>query len=134
MRRPRRDECGDTSAGYLALPDVRSGDLRRSHHRRGGFLMVMSLHKLTAGDGYEYLTRQVAAMDSTERGNSSLADYYSAKGESPGHWTGSGLAALGAGRPAWAGKSVLWTVEAGSEVTAEQMLALFGEGLHPNAE
>ena len=96
--------------------------------------MVMSLHKLTAGDGYEYLTRQVAAMDSTERGNSSLADYYSAKGESPGHWTGSGLAALGAGRPAWAGESVLWTVEAGSEVTAEQMLALFGEGLHPNAE
>ncbi len=32
------------------------------------YLGVMSLHKLTAGDGYIYLTRQVAAGDSTERG------------------------------------------------------------------
>ena len=29
---------------------------------------VMGLHKLTAGDGYMYLIRQVAASDSTERG------------------------------------------------------------------
>lgn len=27
----------------------------------------MTLHKLTAGTGYEYFTRNVAAMDSTER-------------------------------------------------------------------
>jgi hypothetical protein len=27
----------------------------------------MSLHKLTAGSGYDYLTRQVAALDSTEK-------------------------------------------------------------------
>ncbi|GAT11679.1 TrwC relaxase [Mycolicibacterium novocastrense] len=47
-------------------------------------VMVMTLHKLTAGDGYLYLVRQVAAADSTERGRSTLADYYSAKGESPG--------------------------------------------------
>jgi hypothetical protein len=26
----------------------------------------MSLHKLTAGSGYDYLTRQVAAFDATE--------------------------------------------------------------------
>ena len=32
----------------------------------------MSLHKLTAGDGYLYLVRQVAAADSTERGRSAL--------------------------------------------------------------
>ena len=44
----------------------------------------MSLHKLTAGDGYTYLTRQVAASDGTERGYTSLGDYYAAKGESPG--------------------------------------------------
>jgi len=37
----------------------------------------MSLHKLTAGDGYSYLTRQVAALDATERGHTGLADYYS---------------------------------------------------------
>jgi len=56
---------------------------------------VMSLHKLTAGDGYTYLTRQVAAADSTERGFSSLGDYYSAKGETPGVWIGGGLETLG---------------------------------------
>lgn len=52
---------------------------------------MMSLHKLTAGDGYKYLIRQVAAVDATERGRTSLSEYYSAKGESPGRWIGSGL-------------------------------------------
>jgi hypothetical protein len=43
----------------------------------------MSLHKLTAGSGYDYLTRQVAALDATEKGHTGLADYYTAKGETP---------------------------------------------------
>jgi hypothetical protein len=34
----------------------------------------MTLHKLSAGSGYEYLTRQVAALDSTEKGLVPLAD------------------------------------------------------------
>jgi hypothetical protein len=38
-----------------------------------------------------YLIRQVAASDSTKRGRASLTDYYSAKGEAPGTWTGRGL-------------------------------------------
>ena len=54
----------------------------------------MSLHKLTAGDGYEYLTRQVAAMDSTEKGHLGLASYYTQRGESPGVWLGSGMAGV----------------------------------------
>jgi hypothetical protein len=29
----------------------------------------MSIHKLTAGSGYDYLTRQVAALDATEKGH-----------------------------------------------------------------
>ena len=29
----------------------------------------MSVHKLTAGSGYDYLTRQVAALDATEKGH-----------------------------------------------------------------
>jgi hypothetical protein len=81
---------------------------------------MMGLHKLTAGDGYTYLTRQVAAMDSTEKGHASLGDYYAQKGESPGRWLGSGLAALG--------------IAPGEQVTAAQMKALFGEGRHPNAD
>ncbi|NKR30032.1 relaxase domain-containing protein [Rhodococcus hoagii] len=82
--------------------------------------MGMSAKKLTAGDGYEYLTRQVAAADSTELGRSTLSDYYSAKGETPGRWMGSGLESLTG-------------VESGETVSAEQMRALFGEGRHPNA-
>ncbi|MFN8194124.1 MAG: MobF family relaxase [Nocardioidaceae bacterium] len=78
----------------------------------------MTLHKLSAGSGYEYLTRQVAALDSTEKGATPLADYYSAKGESPGHWLGSGLVGVDG-------------LEAGDVVTAEQMKYLFGTGSHP---
>ena len=95
------------------------------------------MHKLTAGDGYLYLVRQVAAADSTERGRSALADYYSAKGESPGRWTGRGLAALadtGAREVSDEVRQQVWTVEGGSVVTEEQMKALFGLGLHPNAD
>ena len=77
----------------------------------------MSLHKLTAGDGYTYLTRQVAAVDSTET-FSSLADYYAAKGEAPGIWMGAGLESLGVS----------------GQVTEQQMLNLFGQGLHPDAD
>jgi len=80
----------------------------------------MSLHKLTAGDGYSYLTRQVAAFDATERGHTGLADYYSQRGESPGQWLGSALGDV--------------DLQDGQEVTAAQMAALFGEGKHPNAD
>src|ERR1700712_1405689 len=79
---------------------------------------MMSLHKLTAGDGYTYLTRQVAAHDATERGYSSLGDYYAGKGESPGVWAGGGLASLGLD----------------GQVTEQQMKNLFGAGLHPDAD
>ncbi len=78
----------------------------------------MTLHKLSAGSGYEYLTRQVAALDSTEKGRTTLADYYSAKGESPGHWVGSGLVGLDG-------------MDAGDVVTTEQMKHLFATGSHP---
>ena len=54
----------------------------------------MSLHKLSAGDGYRYLTRQVAAADDTHRGRGSLGEYYEQKGESPGVWLGSALRSL----------------------------------------
>lgn len=83
--------------------------------------MTASLHKLSAGDGYTYLTRQVAASDSTELGGQSLADYYSAKGESPGLWRGQGLSDLG-------------LLAEGEQVTEAHMRALFGEGRHPCAD
>ena len=51
----------------------------------------MSLHKLTTGSGYDYLTRQVAALDATDKGHAGLASYYTERGESPGVWIGSGM-------------------------------------------
>jgi len=81
----------------------------------------MSLHKLTAGAGYDYLTRQVAALDATEKGHTGLASYYAERGESPGVWIGSGLDGIDG-------------LAAGDPVSAEQMRALFGCGLHPLAE
>ena len=123
---------------------------------------MMGIHKLTAGDGYLYLVRQVAASDATAKGRTTLSDYYSSKGESPGVWTGRGLAALGAPargfhdeqtadqplpartperlsklprriKEAAAQVQSLWAVPEGSAVTEDQMRSLFGLGLHPNA-
>lgn len=84
-----------------------------------------------------YVIRQVAASDATDRGRPSLSDYYSAKGETPGTWMGRGLAALGqpvARDSADPLVAELWAVPHGSQVSEDQMKALFGEGLHPNAD
>jgi hypothetical protein len=80
----------------------------------------MSIHKLSAGSGYDYLTRQVAALDATAKGHVGLASYYNERGESPGSWIGSGMAGING-------------LNAGDPVTAEQMRALFGAGMHPLA-
>jgi len=82
---------------------------------------MMSLHKLSAGSGYTYLTRQVAAGDVTARGRGSLGAYYEQRGESPGVWLGSGLMSLEDGP------------RAGDAVSEAQMVALFSRGSHPNA-
>jgi TrwC relaxase len=50
-----------------------------------------------------------------------LASYYTERGETPGVWIGSGLDGIDGLTP-------------GEPVTAEQMRALFGCGLHPLAE
>ena len=118
----------------LAGRRVTPAAMSESNH---GDAPVMGLHKLTAGDGYMYLIRQVAASDATDRGRPSLSDYYSAKGEAPGTWMGHGLAALGSPASRDATDPLvakLWAVPPGSPVSEEQMKALFGEGLHPNAD
>jgi conjugative relaxase-like TrwC/TraI family protein len=79
---------------------------------------MMSAHKITAGHGYTYLTSQVAAQDAGAILRGGLGAYYSERGESPGQWLGSGLGSL--------------DLERGSIVREEQMIALFGEGRHPD--
>ncbi|WP_228830734.1 MobF family relaxase [Nocardia beijingensis] len=80
----------------------------------------MSLAKLGSGDGYTYYLRSIATHDVNDRGPQDLSTYYSERGESPGRWLGSGLPNVG--------------IAAGEVVTEEQMRALFGHGMHPNAE
>ncbi len=79
----------------------------------------MSLAKISSGDGYEYYLRNTVTNDANSRGRQKMEDYYSERGETPGRWLGSGLAALGIGE--------------GEEVTEAQMRALIGFGRHPNA-
>jgi conjugative relaxase-like TrwC/TraI family protein len=81
----------------------------------------MSLHKFSAGHGYDYLIRQVAALDATHRGRTDLASYYTERGETPGRWIGRGLAGVDG-------------LDVGDVVTGEQMRLLFAEGRHPLAE
>ncbi|MGW4367957.1 MobF family relaxase [Nocardia takedensis] len=100
----------------LQISCILALNFRRTVEEVGG-----NLHKLSAGDGYTYLTKQVAAMDSSERGTATLSDYYSMKGEAPGRWIGSGLTGLD-------------TVAVGDVVTEAQMKALFGLGRHPDAD
>ena len=78
----------------------------------------MTIHKLTSGTGYTYLTRQVAGGDVQRQRGQSAADYYTAKGNPPGIWVGSGAPLLDL---------------AGQTVAEEQMRHLYGLGQHPDA-
>ena len=60
--------------------------------------MVMTIAKITAGDGYTYLTRHVAHGDAGAAGSRDAAAYYTAQGNPPGLWTGRGAPLL-----AWPG-------------------------------
>lgn len=77
---------------------------------------------MNAGCGYAYLMRSVATNDGPSD-EPSLAKYYQAKGTPQGRWIGSGVAGF-------ASKTVL----SGSLVDEHQMAALYGEGLHPDAD
>lgn len=76
----------------------------------------MSLKVLHAGDGYAYLTRQVATGDNVRTRGELMADYYTAHGAPAGQWWGRGAEGLGVS----------------GEVTEAQMQAAYGGFLHPN--
>ena len=76
---------------------------------------------MSAGHGYDYLIRQVAALDATHRGRTDLASYYTERGEAPGRWVGRGLAGVDG-------------LDVGDVVTGDQMWLLFAEGRHPLAD
>jgi conjugative relaxase-like TrwC/TraI family protein len=77
----------------------------------------MTVHKLSAGDGYAYYTSEVASADELRSGDRELGDYYTVEGMPPGQWVGHSEQLL----------------NVSGEVTEAQMKALFGEGIKPNA-
>jgi conjugative relaxase-like TrwC/TraI family protein len=76
---------------------------------------MMTVHRLGAGDGYRYLTDQVAKGDAPKVGGDRASDYYLQSGNPPGRWMGSGVEALGVS----------------GQVQTKQMHNLYGLGLHP---
>lgn len=55
---------------------------------------MMTVHKLSAGDGYRYYTGEVASADVLRDPNRELGDYYTVEGMPPGQWVGSGAAEI----------------------------------------
>ncbi|KAA0922040.1 MobF family relaxase [Rhodococcus sp. ANT_H53B] len=92
----------------------------------------MTLHVLHAGDGYEYLTKQVATADREREHGQDLTDYYTAHGTPPGVWFGAGLDNLEQ-MQAGIDPTAASSITGGGQVSEPQMKALFGSGLHPNA-
>ena len=85
--------------------------------------MVMSIRVMSAGRGFEYLLKSVAAGDGERDLGTPLTRYYTAEGTPPGTWLGSGLAGLGSDE---AGQ-----LRDGDEVTEEQLARLLGSGTDP---
>ncbi|MFC9331677.1 MobF family relaxase [Kitasatospora sp. NPDC057015] len=79
---------------------------------------VLSVQKMSPGDGYRYFERQITSGDQTRPHGCAMSDLQQRAGLPPGVWVGRASALLGVN----------------GEVTEAQLRALFGEGLHPRAE
>jgi conjugative relaxase-like TrwC/TraI family protein len=84
-------------------------------------VVTVSIKRMSAGDGYRYLMRTVAAGGGVRDMSSPLTRYYTESGNPPGRWLGEGLIGLDGGRG----------LEAGSVASEEQMFRLFGMGNDP---
>jgi conjugative relaxase-like TrwC/TraI family protein len=58
----------------------------------------MSLHKLSAGGGVDYLLKHTCCGDAARDAATPLSAYYTASGYPPGRWMGRGLSGVAAGR------------------------------------
>ncbi|MFM9920892.1 MobF family relaxase [Lacisediminihabitans sp. H27-G8] len=82
--------------------------------------VTVSMRVMSAGDGYRYLLKTVAAGDGNRDLSTPLTRYYQEKGAPPGYWIGSGLSGLGDGG-----------LVPGCEVTDEHLRLLLGAGCDP---
>ena len=76
---------------------------------------MMTVHKLTTGDGYRYYMNEVATGDALRAKDREIGDYYTVHGMPPGQWIGSASAAL----------------NLDGEVSEAHMHALFGQKFTP---
>lgn len=81
--------------------------------------MTVTISKMSAGKGYEYFLRTVAAGDGDRSLSTPPTRYYTEDGTSPGRWMGSGIASLES------------HITVGDEVTEKQLRLLIGEAKHP---
>ncbi len=93
----------------------------RNHPPRAVTPYRLATKVLRVGDGYQYLSRQVASGDVGLAREQQLADYYAASGMSPGRWYGSGLMGLAG------------DLKPGDIVTPEAMTRLFRDGCDPTS-
>lgn len=80
---------------------------------------MMTIHRISAGDGYEYYTKEVASADERREHKQELSDYYLASGAPAGEWEGS---------------AIREHFHLAGEVTEVQMRDLFGQGKRPDAQ
>lgn len=82
--------------------------------------MTVSMRKMSAGDGYQYLLRSVVAGDGDRSLSTPLTRYYAEAGTPPGRWMGSGLGEFGGGE-----------LTPGAEVSEAQLELLLSMGRDP---
>jgi conjugative relaxase-like TrwC/TraI family protein len=82
--------------------------------------MTVSMRVMSAGDGYRYLLKSVAAGDGDRSLSTPLTRYYAEAGNPPGFWLGSGSTAFGRGN-----------LPAGARVSEQQLQLLIGMGRDP---
>ena len=82
--------------------------------------MTVSMRVMSAGNGYKYLLRTVAAGDGDRSLSTPLTRYYNAEGTPPGRWLGAGVATLGGAR-----------ISVGDQVSEAQLQLLVGMGRDP---
>lgn len=79
---------------------------------------MMSISKLSHGDGYAYYSAMTVSGDQRRQDGQELTDYYLDSGTPEGRWIGKGCGSL----------------SVSGAVSEQQMKALFGEGRHPDAD
>ena len=58
-------------------------------------MCVMTVHKLSVGDGYQYYVNEVATGDALRQNGREIGDYYTVDGMPPGQWIGTAPEGLG---------------------------------------